>query len=170
MGHKGLKGRELSDVIINEFWQFNFPNPNIIKYLPGKAKSTYSIVMYKCDAEPFHSCYWYIIPFTRIQDQVVLMSDVASVMDDKGAVTTLQARPPESAVLGTTPVQTVSDPVHRHRRGTSCILHHHFRLCTFSLQQVLVLIRRCGRSIVDLQAEMVRFIALSIKFSTLFSC
>lgn len=92
------------------------------------------------------------------------MSDVASVMDDKGAVTTLQARPPESSVLGTTPVQTVSDPVHRHRCGASCILHHHFRLCTFSLRQVLILIRRCGRSIVDLQAEMVRFIALSIKF------
>lgn len=70
-------------------------------------------MMYKCDAEPFLSCYRYIIPFTRIQDQVVLMSDVASVMDDKGAVTTFQARPPESAVLGTTPVQTVSDPVHR---------------------------------------------------------
>lgn len=96
------------------------------------------------------------------------MSDVASVMDDKGAVTTLQARPPDSAVLGTTPVQTVSDPVHRHRRGASCILHHNFRL--FSLHQVLILIRWCGRSIVDLQAEMVRFIALSIKFSTLLSC
>lgn len=98
------------------------------------------------------------------------MSDVASVMDDKGAATTVKVRPPEGAVIGTAPVYTVSDPVHRHRRSATGVLHHHYRLHTFTLQQVLVLLRRCGRSIVNLQAEMVRFIGLSIKISASFSC